>query len=77
MESIDERINRIFCEIFGISENQIADSVSYNSLETWDSLRHLQLIAALEKEFTIKFKMDDVINMENFKLVRDTVKQYL
>lgn len=73
----NETIKRLFCEVLGVDETEVDDTTSYNSFRPWDSLKHLQLISILEDEFNIEFDMDDIIEMENFRLVKDIVNKYL
>jgi len=73
----DIKVKEIFCDILGIEESEVSDSTAYNSFEKWDSLKHLQLVSELEDAFDIEFKMDDIIAMENFGLVREIINKYL
>ena len=47
----------IIAAIFKIDKNNLPENPSSNSLENWDSLKHLQLIETLEKEFNIQFEI--------------------
>jgi len=69
-------IKKIFCEVLGVDESDVDDSTSYNSFRPWDSLKHLQLVSMLEDEFDIEFEMDDIIEMENFGLVKEIVARH-
>ena len=69
-------IKKIFCEVLGVDESDVDDSTSYNSFRPWDSLKHLQLVSMLEDEFDIEFEMDDIIEMENFGLVKEIVAKH-
>ena len=72
-----EKIETIFLNIMGIDLDELSDDIAYNSHPSWDSLKHLQLIANLETEFDIEFDMDDVIAMENYGLVKTLTEKYL
>ena len=65
MNSILERINKVFKVVFGMEETCADD------IEEWDSLQHINLLSMLEKEFQIEFDIDEIISMEN---VGDMVK---
>ncbi|MFQ5652168.1 MAG: acyl carrier protein [bacterium] len=75
--NIESTIRTIFCEVFGVSESEVRDDTAYDSFEAWDSLRHLEFVARFEDEFDIDIEIDDVIAMETFKKVKDTVKKYI
>jgi acyl carrier protein len=72
-----DKVKEIFCRVLGVAESEVKDETAYNSFEKWDSLKHLELVSALEDEFKINIEQDDVIDMENFRIVRETVKKYL
>lgn len=48
-----EKFNRVFTEVFMIKEGQLA-GLKYQDIPEWDSIGHMNLIAELEEEFTIK-----------------------
>jgi acyl carrier protein len=66
-------IKKIFCEILGADESAVTDETAYNSFPAWDSLKHLQMVAAFETEFDIELEMDDIIDMQNFRLVKEII----
>lgn len=74
---MEQKIRKIFADLFGVPETEINDAASYNSFPGWDSLKHLELIGRLENEFSISFELDDVIAMENFKKAKELVRKYL
>jgi acyl carrier protein len=78
MASSDENtIKNIFCEVLGIPATEVKDTLAYNSCIQWDSLKHLQIVAMLEENFTIEIEMDDIIAMENYGRVKEILKKYL
>lgn len=61
-----ERYKKVFCEAFEIGDAE-AEGATVESLESWDSLHHMNLIAALEDEFGIEFEPDDVIEITSYQ----------
>jgi acyl carrier protein len=43
----------------------VTDTSSADSLDTWDSLRHMNLMLALEEEFGIKFSDEQIMTMSS------------
>lgn len=60
-----ERLQEIFRDIFDDEELIIREDMSANDIEDWDSLAQINLIIAIEKEFKVKFKLDEVSNLKN------------
>lgn len=65
MEEITNRINKIFREVFQDSSINVTNELTAADVEKWDSLSHLTMIAAVEKEFGIKFKLKELVSMKN------------
>ena len=59
-----ERIYAIVSKIFRVALNSIDDQSSPDTIDTWDSLQHLQLILALEEEFGVQFSIDEITAMQ-------------
>ena len=67
------KIKEIMSAVFEIPVESILDDSSTDNLENWDSLRHLNLIIALEEEFGISIPDDEVGNLVNYKLIQITI----
>ena len=62
--------------LFSISTDKITNKTSFNSVKKWDSLKHLEFIIALEKEFQIKFDADEIPTLINFEIIYSTILSY-
>jgi acyl carrier protein len=69
-------LESIFVESLNIPLEQVADSLSYRSLPQWDSISHMALVAALEKEFGIFMETQDVIDMSSVAKAREILRKY-
>lgn len=74
---MENRIKKVMSEVLGIDEASISDSTSPENVESWDSLKQMNIIVALEEEFGIELKDEDIIEMLNFKLINEIVKEYV
>ncbi|MBL6989672.1 MAG: acyl carrier protein [Bacteriovoracaceae bacterium] len=74
---MESRIKNIMAETFNIPKESITDECSIDSIEHWDSLSHTNLIMALEQNFGISFKTDEIIDMLNFKLIKLIIEEKL
>ncbi|MBR3282294.1 MAG: acyl carrier protein [Ruminococcus sp.] len=70
---VQKRLNSIFCDIFDDESIKISDSTSAADIEDWDSLEHINLIAAVEEEFGMKFRMKEVSGMKNVGEMLDII----
>lgn len=70
------KYDEIFIETFEISVDQLNESLEYQSIEAWDSVGHMALMAALEDAFDIMLEMDDIIDFGNYFTGIETMKKY-
>jgi acyl carrier protein len=69
------KFKEIFCETLEIDADE-AETASTETVETWDSLHHMNLVAALEDEFSIELEPDEVMDMTSYKAVLETLKKH-
>ena len=55
----------------------VNDATTSNDIADWDSLEHINLIAAVEQEFGVKFNMGQVITMVNVGEMVDIILMQL
>jgi acyl carrier protein len=58
-----ERLQSVFRKVFEDENLNINLKTNESEIKMWDSLTHLQLIAAIEDEFKIKFTFQEVMKM--------------
>jgi acyl carrier protein len=59
------RLNRVFQDVFDDDSIRITPKTTANDIDDWDSLEHITLISAVEREFGMKFKMGEISSMKN------------
>lgn len=64
-QEIFEKLNEIFCDVLDLDEVELTDETSAEDIEEWDSLSHIQLIVAIEKEFKLKFTSKEIMGWKN------------
>ncbi len=73
---MEEKIKELFAVVLQISDSEIEDTSTPDSLDSWDSLNHLNLIAAFEEEFSIDIEPEEIPGMmENFTKFKTVIMQ--
>ena len=60
-----EQLNALFCKVFDDNDIKITPEMTANDIEEWDSLSHVNLVVAIEKNFKVKFKDSEIIRWKN------------
>jgi acyl carrier protein len=63
--TIVERLNAVFQDTFDDPSIQIRDAMTAADLDDWDSLQHIVLVLAVEREFGVKLNPAEVGKLEN------------
>jgi acyl carrier protein len=74
---MEERVKQIMADIFDINPRKINKSTSMNNVDTWDSLKHINLILELEQEFKISLDTKEIESMLSFDDILKTLKMKL
>lgn len=64
-EEIFEQLNEVFRDVFDDESIVVGETTTADDIEDWDSLEHINLVAAVEQCFGIKFTMGQVVTMKN------------
>ncbi len=62
---IKNRLNQVFMDIFDDEDIKIFDEMTSNDVDEWDSLMHIVLVLAVEKEFGIDLNAKEVGELDN------------
>ena len=70
---IFKRLNAIFRKVFDDPSIMVNRKTTAKDIEDWDSLEHITLIGAVEREFRMKFTMKEVSSMKNVGEMADII----
>ena len=71
---IYERLNKVFRKVFDDESITVTAKTTANDIEDWDSLEQINLIAAVEREFKVRFSMKQVSSMKNVGEMVDIIE---
>ena len=67
------KLNKVFQKVFDDKSIVVTRKTTANDIEDWDSMEHITLIGAVEKEFGMRFKMKEVSSMKNVGAMADII----
>ena len=72
-EEIFVKLNEVFRDVFDDESITVSETTTADDIEEWDSLEHINLLAAVEQEFGMKFNMGQVVSMKNVGEMADII----
>ena len=72
-----DKLKTIMADVFNISEDDIHDESSPDTIENWDSMQHLNLILSLEEAFGFSLETEEVVAMTNFKSIQSVLENHV
>jgi len=72
---MQDEVKAIMADVLGIDPSSIDDTSSTDTIETWDSLAHINLVSALEQNFNVKLEVSEIETMISFPAIIETLEQ--
>jgi acyl carrier protein len=60
---MDKRLAEVLAEVFGLRVTEIQPSLQKSEVGTWDSLKQMDLVMSLEREYGIALDIPDILRM--------------
>ena len=71
----EDKFRRIVIETLRISTASYKPDLRLGDIEEWDSVAHLDLVAAIEKAFGIRLTVDEMVELTGLDELRARIKQ--
>jgi len=62
---------QVFHEVLGVPLNELNDDTSPDNQAKWDSMRSMELVAAIEETFDIEMSTKEIMKSRSISLVRE------
>jgi len=76
MSNNEERLKKAFAAVLSIPIETIGDTLAFKECQTWDSIAHMALVAAIDTEFGTMMETEDIIDMSSFKKAKEILAKY-
>jgi len=74
---IKDELQELFRDILGIDDLILEDTTSADDIDEWDSLNHINLVSAIEKEFEIRFALGELTALKDVGSMIDLMVEKL
>ncbi len=72
-----QRLVELIALTLNVAPSLITDDLSIGDIPEWDSMGHLSIINAVEKEFNVSFDVEQVIDIEDFDDLLESIESLL
>jgi len=72
----EDKLKQVLANTFDIPVQQIDETTSVDTVKSWDSLKHLNLVLALEGEFDVTFTEEQTVEILSYPLVKAVLEEH-
>lgn len=72
-DEILSKVNEAFVSVLEHDNFILTDQTTADDVDGWESITHMMIISEVEKQFGIKFKLMDLMNMNNIGDLINTI----
>jgi acyl carrier protein len=69
------RALRTVGRIMGVAPETLIETSSPDSVEAWDSLKHMSMVLALEEEFGVRFSDEQIMGLSSVGIILSTLDE--
>jgi len=73
--NIFDRVQMIFRDILANDELIIEESLKIGDIEGWDSFAQINILAACEAEFKIKFFLEEIAGLKSVNAIVESIRE--
>ena len=71
-----ETLKEVFARVLDVDKKEVIDNSSPENMSSWDSFNGPMLVSELENNFNIKFTMEEVMSIKNYKDIKELILKY-
>lgn len=70
-----KRVIKVVSQVMNVPADGISPESSPDTIGAWDSLKHMNLVLALEEEFAIAFTDEEIVDLLSVRIIAETLKE--
>ena len=68
-------VNNVFIDVLDDDSLALTEATTANDVDEWDSLNHIQLVVAIERQFKIRFTSQEILSWQNIGEMVDSIAE--
>ena len=74
---LEHKVIKIIAESLEVNEDQLSEDTAIGDIPEWNSLGHIVIISSLEKEFSINFDPEIIMDLEDVSDIVAAIEERL
>jgi acyl carrier protein len=72
---VEGAVEHLLSGVLHLPASQINDEMAMKDVEVWDSLKHMEVVVALEQSFGIELSFDEIVLMKSVGEIKGVLKK--
>jgi acyl carrier protein len=75
MQANEEQLKQVLADVLDLEPSAIGETASVDTIEQWDSLKHLNLVLALEERFGVTLTEEQTVQILSYRLIKIALEE--
>lgn len=71
---MDTTLRELLAEVFELKVEDLNETLTKEQIDSWDSLRQMDLVVSIENKYDIELTIDDIIKMDSITTIKEVVE---
>tara|TARA_B110000046_G_C12650287_1_gene256338 strand:- start:153 stop:383 length:231 start_codon:yes stop_codon:yes gene_type:complete len=71
---MDDKLVKLLSDVFEIKENEITIDLVKDDIDSWDSLKQMDLVLSIENNYDISLEMEEIVKMSSLKSIVEIIE---
>jgi acyl carrier protein len=71
---VQDRVIKVISDVMNVPVSKLDENSSPMSVDKWESMKHINLVLALEEEFNIQFDDEQISGLQDVKSIVSVIE---
>ena len=71
---MDQKLKNLLQKVFNLTDTEFNETLTREDISNWDSLKHMDLVMSIEKEYNIVLEVQDILELKSFDSIIQVLK---
>ena len=73
--AVNTKLAELLKVVFNLTDKEFDETLTQDDITSWDSLKHMELVIALEKKYDLTLKVEEIIEMNSISTILKILKR--